>query len=358
VTSSRRMQAGSTAIQQVGNLRYEPCRLSCGLLSMSQTRIAQLQADVEALAKEGGRPVGSSGHGAARQYLLGRIESLQMSPYKDGAFAFPYERAGIRFVNLAARKRGTSPRNASTGALLIGAHYDTCGPTPGADDNAAAVAILLEVAHSLKSISLMRDIIFAIFDAEEPPYFLSPAMGSIRFYEDQRVEKIDCAFIMDLVGHDVPVPGIENGLFITGMESHPDLATVLEQTPPHPQLRTVPTLNEYVGDMSDHHIFRMRGVPYLFFSCGHWRHYHQTTDTADRLNYCKMAATAQHLTELILAADAQPLGPLSSEYDSTPAELRLMNRSLGPLLRAGGRDLLKSREHITALAMELRSFGL
>ena len=44
-------------------------------------------------------------------------------------------------------------------------------------------------------------------------------MGSIRFYEDQRREEIHCAILLDLVGHDVPVPGLEDLLFITGMES-------------------------------------------------------------------------------------------------------------------------------------------
>ena len=63
--------------------------------------------------------------------------------------------------------------------------------------------------------------ILAFFDAEEPPHFLQPTMGSIRFYEDQLQDEIHCAVIMDLVGHDVPVQGLEDLLFITGMESDP-----------------------------------------------------------------------------------------------------------------------------------------
>ena len=70
--------------------------------------------------------------------------------------------------------------------------------------------------------------IFAFFDAEEPPHFLSPAMGSIRFFEDQRLGDIHCAVIMDLVGHDVPVPGLEDVLFITGMETDSVLGDVIQ----------------------------------------------------------------------------------------------------------------------------------
>jgi hypothetical protein len=176
---------------------------------MNHDTITRLEADVRSLAVEGGRPVGSPGHSAAQQYLIGRLKDLRLCPYRGETFALPYQHGGNSFVNLVGR----IPANAEgKNALLVGAHYDTCGNTPGADDNAAAVAILFEITRLLQNQPRTRDIIVAVFDAEEPPYFLTPAMGSIRFYEDQQTDRIDCAFIMDLVGHDVPVPGLENGL--------------------------------------------------------------------------------------------------------------------------------------------------
>ena len=48
------------------------------------------------------------------------------------------------------------------------------------------VAALLSSAEWLFKENLERSAIFAFFDAEEPPNFLTPRMGSIRFYEDQR----------------------------------------------------------------------------------------------------------------------------------------------------------------------------
>ncbi len=103
--------------------------------------------------------------------------------------------------------------------ILVGAHYDTCGRLPGADDNAAAVAVLLKTAEVLKNSKLDRDVILAFFDAEEPPHFLQQSMGSIRFYEEQRADEIHCAIVMDLVGHDVSVSSLEDVLFVTGAES-------------------------------------------------------------------------------------------------------------------------------------------
>ena len=48
--------------------------------------------------------------------------------------------------------------------------------------------------------------------------------------------------------------------------------------------------------MGDHGVFRRNDVPYLFFSCGRWEHYHQPSDTPDRLNYEKM----EHVASLFL----------------------------------------------------------
>ena len=61
------------------------------------------------------------------------------------------------------------------------------------------------MAEKLSSISLDRDLIIAFFDAEEPPYFMTDAMGSIYFFSSQKTEEIACAIILDLMGHDVPV---------------------------------------------------------------------------------------------------------------------------------------------------------
>ena len=66
-------------------------------------------------------------------------------------------------------------------------------------------------------------------------------MGSIRFYEDQRRKPINFAVVRDLVGHDVPIPGLEDLLFLTGMESDPGLATVVRETEPSSGVRIVPT---------------------------------------------------------------------------------------------------------------------
>jgi len=78
-------------------------------------------------------------------------------------------------VNLEVVLPGRRPGRAT---LVIGAHYDSAVGTPGADDNASAVAVLLEVARSLADHPPRRPVRIVFFDCEEPPYFNLGEMGS------------------------------------------------------------------------------------------------------------------------------------------------------------------------------------
>jgi hypothetical protein len=309
-------------------------------------RLAWLRGDVEALATPAGREAGSPGHERARDYLLGRLDDLGLQPYGDQGFSLQYRVGRVDFANLVSVVPGS---DRSLPPLLLGAHYDTAGPLPGADDNAAAVAIALAVAERLRTAPVQRDVVVALFDAEEPPYYLTEAMGSNWFYEHQRHGDFQAALILDLVGHDVPLPALADLLFITGMESSPCLETAILGTSVPDGLRIVTALNRYVGDVSDHHAFRMGGTPYLFFSCGRWEHYHAPTDTPDKLNYQKMAATVDLLEALLRnLADLGQCVP-DPDCDTTPTDLMLMKASLGPIAKELGYQL-ESRADIDEVA--------
>ena len=99
--------------------------------------------------------------------------------------------SGKTAVNLEVRKPGTDP-NAPW--LVVGAHYDTrvgmprwnChGPvipaktgTPGANDNASGIATLLALARKLKDEPTRNGIIFVAYANEEAPFFQQDEMGS------------------------------------------------------------------------------------------------------------------------------------------------------------------------------------
>jgi hypothetical protein len=339
--------------------------------------IAKLRADVAALATPEGRMVGTPGHDAAEEYLVGRMVDLGLEPYRGDTPELPYESRGQRFSNLVAVVPG---EDRSLTPLLIGAHYDSVIQSYCADDNAAAVAIALLAAEKLQRARPRRNTIIALFDAEEPPYFHSDDMGSTRFYREQcRPEGIHAAVIMDLVGHDVelPIPEVSalggafaNLLFMTGAESHVAFSQIVRDCLPGPQLPLIASLNRNVGDMSDHHVFRLNTVPYLFLSCGRWQHYHQVTDTPDRLNYEKMDRICSFLVAICqkLAATDLPTEKRASMpdciangvVDTTDLEIELMERALGPalllFLAAVGMKALASRHDLDQLALRLQSF--
>ncbi len=64
--------------------------------------------------------------------------------------------------------------------MVVGAHYDVCGDQPGADDNASAIAGLLEIARfeKMHESELPYRIDFVAYTLEEPPYFGTENMGS------------------------------------------------------------------------------------------------------------------------------------------------------------------------------------
>lgn len=76
--------------------------------------------------------------------------------------------------------------------LIIGGHYDVCGDTQGADDNASAIAGLIQSAKLLKEIEkeLNFRIDFVAFCLEEPPYFGTEHMGSYihaKYLKEQQI---------------------------------------------------------------------------------------------------------------------------------------------------------------------------
>ena len=314
--------------------------------------------------------VGTSGHDQARRYLLDRMDAIGLRPFTGDSFALRYQVQGQDFCNLVGIVPGADPSKAP---LLIGAHYDSVIPAPCADDNAAAVAIALGAAVELITTPTARTVVIALFDAEEPPYYHSPSMGSIRFYEDQRAgQAISAAVIMDLVGHDVPVPisgaslvipALPKLIFVTGAESHPALASIVEAAAGRVEdLPMIAALNEYVGDVSDHHVFRTNDVPYLFLSCGRWEHYHMPSDTPDKLNYGKMARILECLVHLVRAMCDRELTK-AAPTDTVGLEIKLIEAAIGPLglpllKQAVGLDKFETREDLDQFASALISAGL
>ena len=98
----------------------------------------------------------------------------------------------------------------------------------------------------------------------------------------------------------------------------------------------------------------------MLLTCGRWEHYHQSTDTLDKLNFAKIEFTLRYLlllTERLGSAELD--GPFEG-YDSTEAELHFLKRNVSPSLESIGLSLdLKSRADIDRLVdLMLGTFNL
>jgi Peptidase family M28 len=113
-------------------------------------------------------PVGSAEHARVREYIVGELSALGAAPEVQSATAVserwgaPYRAATVH--NVLGRLRGTE----GGPAVALVAHYDSVPTGPGANDDGAGVAALLETLRALKAgPQLKRDVVFLFTDAEE-----------------------------------------------------------------------------------------------------------------------------------------------------------------------------------------------
>ena len=100
------------------------------------------------------------------QRHLAAVESFVESEFSDYGLAvesdfFTYRGATFRNVIARLRSRQDDP------LIILGAHIDSVQGTPGADDNASGVAVLLEAARLLAQANLQSELLFCAFNLEE-----------------------------------------------------------------------------------------------------------------------------------------------------------------------------------------------
>lgn len=119
---------------------------------------------------------------------------------------------GKEFRNVVASVPGKS---SSGPILVVGAHYDSAVGSPGADDNASGVGVLLELARLLKHNPAVATIRWVAFTLEESPHFRTNSMGS-RIHARlcrQRGDLIRGMISLEMVGYFSNWPGSQTHPF-------------------------------------------------------------------------------------------------------------------------------------------------
>jgi Peptidase family M28 len=152
-----------------------------------------------------------------RTYITTELKKLgwkpQLEKFSDG-------------VNIFAERQGT---NKKAGAILVAAHYDTVASSPGADDNASGVAVMLELARILGSHSTSRTLQLAFFDQEEAGLLGSKAFVS----KPARLKNLRGAIVMDMVGYACHTVGCQQyppGLPVTPPSDKGDFLVIVGDT--------------------------------------------------------------------------------------------------------------------------------
>ncbi len=240
---------------------------------MNQT-VEALHAHIQQLCADGRRPR-SSGYKRTQEYICDCIKSAGHSVQIQEFFALPFGNCKNIFTE-------TGPVDTATPRVVVGAHYDTLGRSgPGADDNASAVAIVLELlTQAPKDIAIT----YVFFDYEET-FGFGATKGSRAFARDYD-KPVSKAIVLDLVGGSL-MPGFDQVYFQFG-PALPCLQSEQLDFFHLPMLFVEP-----VGTCvprSDYGRFRSMGIPFTFISSGTPWYYHTVNDVPEHLHFVKMAA--------------------------------------------------------------------
>ena len=292
-------------------LAQQPVTISAPLIDRPR-----LFADLKALSF---RRFAEGDRQRARDYIMQSLEAAGWTPQLQGFDGG---------ANIVAEKAGTDPQ---AGTILLGGHYDTVEKAPGADDNATAVATILETARRLAQIDTPRSLQLVLFDLEE-----LGLIGSHIFVEKlSQPQTLKGAVILDMIGYTcktagcqtyppLPIqPPTDRGDFLAaiGDQAHPELAEIVAQAAkpmaqaakqtalpnlPSVLALSVPTLAGLAPDLvrSDHTPFWKIGIgAVLLTDTANFRNpnYHQPTDTLETIDRDFFAGSAQIVVNTITA---------------------------------------------------------
>ncbi|MDA0635049.1 M28 family peptidase [Nonomuraea sp. MCN248] len=114
-------------------------------------------------------PIGSAAGDAVRDHLVAELTRLGLRPeVRTGAGTYGFG-GGDVVAGIAENVIAVIPGRDSTGRVVLAAHYDSTPTTPGAGDDKASVAAILEITRALLTGPPLRnDLVILLSDGEEP----------------------------------------------------------------------------------------------------------------------------------------------------------------------------------------------
>lgn len=318
---------GSRLLSNVTKLLLSPCTKMPGrsfqgtlpALEEEERKSAQYcQRHVRLLSQEIG-PRSRNDHLAldrSVEYISDTFKGIGLEPSIQH-FPLPGSQSG-RNIEVTIPSSGRTTRRRS---LVIGAHYDTVPGSPGADDNASAVAGLLELARLLVDFEPAETIRLVAFDNEEHHGLPSDTLGSHHYAARCRSRGDSIRMIsLEMIGYfdwrdgsqhypppfDSIYPTTGNFIgFVGNWNSRGFVRKTIEnfrKTTDFPsEGLAAPGMFKDLG-RSDHSSFWIFGYPALMVTdTANFRnlHYHSQNDTYEKLDYDSMGRIVQGLARTV-----------------------------------------------------------
>lgn len=256
---------------------------------------ARAMNHVRAIAGLGQRRAGGTAERQALQYVVAQLRSY--------GYTVGTQEVGIpggTSLNVSGDRRGTSPE-----VIVIGAHADSKAPSPGANDNASGLAVMLELARILAQAPTVPTIRFMAFGAEEVSGSSADdhhfgSRGYVNALSSAQRASIAGMVSVDMVGY-----GSTFNIRSTGMASK-SVVYSLQKRANYTGV-ALPYLHDFGRyGWSDHEAFERVGIPAAWLE---WREdpvYHTTADTASHVDQTRIDATGRLLRGWTLSmSDAQ-----------------------------------------------------
>jgi Zn-dependent M28 family amino/carboxypeptidase len=233
----------------------------------------EIRKTVQDLLEFGDRSVGSPGNKDVAAYLYNRLSGLGVTAVFQGG----------EQRNVVALLKGTN--SAPREVLMVGAHYDSAKKSPGATDNGAGVAIVLEQARILSDKQFPYDIKFAFWNAEE-----TGGNGSKAYVKEALEKKEPLSFYLnyDSVGFD-------SGQCLLDLMYNSKSDKIANRVPElNTRYKLGYTLTYNTKKcFSDHRPFWDGGFCAMMIHCSEHGPAHTTKDTAEQVSYSFARKNAQ-----------------------------------------------------------------
>lgn len=248
---------------------------------------------VEAIAQQP-RPIGSANHERARAYLTDQLEQLGAEvEVHRGTGVSPFSGA-VQYTASVHNVVALFPGTDSTGRVLLTAHYDSVPTSPGANDDAAGVAVTLEAARALTAYGPPRnDIVVLITDGEE-----HGLLGAEAFIHSHPLGQ-DGGILLN---HEAR-GGAGAAMMFRASDGHPDLIRTLARVAPAPVADSaVADAFDLLPNETDFVVFDDAGFAAMDFAyADDSAIYHSALDTPENVS----AESVQHMGANTLALAAE-----------------------------------------------------